>query len=59
MVHEEHMVARRAKFQAPALPLSPPVVRALEARGIRNLFVHQARAIDAARAGAIFLLAIV
>ena len=42
-IHFERMPARAAKFAMPARPLSPPVLRALEARGVKQLFTHQAQ----------------
>ena len=43
MVHFERMPARQAKFAEPARPLSAASRRALDARGVKSLFVHQAQ----------------
>lgn len=51
VVHVERVPPRPARFADPAEPLPAPLVRALEASGIRRLYVHQARALDCVRAG--------
>jgi len=43
-VHFERLPAREPQYREPATPLSAPVRRALEARGIGRLFEHQAQA---------------
>jgi len=43
MVHFERMPARQAKFAQPARPLSAASRRALDARGVKSLFLHQAK----------------
>jgi len=43
MVHFERMPARQAKFAEPARPLSAASRRALDARGVKSLFLHQAK----------------
>ena len=45
-VHCERLPARAAAHAAPAAPLSAAVAAALRGRGIRQLFSHQAQAID-------------
>ena len=51
LVHMEHLPARPARYREPALPLHPEVGERLSARGVGQLFVHQAEAIDRLRAG--------
>ncbi len=48
-LHEQP--ARAARYRVPGEPLSPAVQAMLRTRGIDRLYTHQARAIDAARAG--------
>jgi DEAD/DEAH box helicase domain-containing protein len=43
---------RPARYAEPAAPLPPALSHALQARGIRRLYEHQARALDLARGGA-------
>ena len=43
MVHFERMPARQAKFAETARPLSAASRRALDARGVKRLFLHQAQ----------------
>lgn len=51
LVHWETLPARPARF-GELLPALPPALQlALEARGIRQLYTHQVRAIEALRAG--------
>jgi DEAD/DEAH box helicase domain-containing protein len=50
-VHREVLAARPARFGETEKPLDPEVAARLAARGIDHLFEHQARAIDALRAG--------
>jgi DEAD/DEAH box helicase domain-containing protein len=49
--HVEELPERAGRFAAPAQPLPAPVARVLAARGVEQLYVHQAAALDAARAG--------
>jgi DEAD/DEAH box helicase domain-containing protein len=51
VAHVREIEAREARYAEPASPLTPPIARALAARGIRALYTHQAQAIDAAREG--------
>jgi DEAD/DEAH box helicase domain-containing protein len=51
LVHVARLPARAARHAAPSLPLPPPLVRALGALGIGQLYTHQAQAIDHVRAG--------
>ncbi len=50
-VHREVLAARTARYAETSEPLHPDVVARLKARGIDQLFAHQARAIDTLRAG--------
>jgi len=50
-VHIEEIPAAEARYAPLAAPLSDEVQLALERTGIRNLYIHQARAIDLARRG--------
>jgi ATP-dependent helicase YprA (DUF1998 family) len=45
-VHEERFAARQPRYAAPAAQLAPAVAAALQLRGVRRLFLHQAAAID-------------
>jgi len=51
IAHIQPLPARAARFAAPATPLPDALAGVLQARGIEQLYVHQAAAIDAARAG--------
>src|SRR5689334_1995727 len=51
VAHVEPLPPRAARFAAPAAPLPAGLAAALAARGITQLYAHQAAAIDAARAG--------
>jgi DEAD/DEAH box helicase domain-containing protein len=51
IAHVEPLPPRAARFAAPAAPLPDALAAALAARGITQLYAHQAAAIDAARAG--------
>lgn len=51
MVYVREEPARPARFADPAKPLPDPVQKALRARGIGRLYVHQARALDLSREG--------
>lgn len=51
VVHLEDMIARPGKFQKTSRELSEPTWHALKARGITQLFSHQAQAIDSAMSG--------
>jgi hypothetical protein len=46
VVHTERMAARQARCASPAAPLAPAVAAALQLRGVRSIFIHQATAID-------------
>ncbi len=48
-VHREVLAERPARYAQPALPLHPEVARRMAARGIDQMYVHQAAAIDALR----------
>ncbi|MBI3945826.1 MAG: DEAD/DEAH box helicase [Armatimonadetes bacterium] len=52
MAHHRRLEARPARFQDPAAPLLPRLRDSLARQGIARLYTHQARAVDAARAGA-------
>jgi ATP-dependent helicase YprA (DUF1998 family) len=47
VVHVQHTPARLARHLTPSLPLADSTRAALAARGIKQLFVHQAAAVDA------------
>jgi DEAD/DEAH box helicase domain-containing protein len=49
--HVETLPERPGRFAEPTTPLAEPLVRMLRRRGIEQLYVHQAAALDAARAG--------
>lgn len=51
IAHVEPLPPRAARFAAPAEPLPAALAAALAARGVTQLYAHQAAAIDAARAG--------
>ena len=51
IAHVEPLAARPARYAETAAPLSEPIARVLAARGVTQLYTHQAAAIDAARAG--------
>src|SRR5436190_5130011 len=51
IAHVQPLPPRAARFAAPAAPLPDVLAAALAARGITQLYAHQAAAIDAARAG--------
>ena len=46
VVHVERMAARSSQHAAPATPLARAVAAALQLRGVRRMFTHQAAAID-------------
>ena len=46
VVHCQRMPARRAMHAEPAAQLAPTVLGALRARGVGQLFSHQAQAVD-------------
>jgi DEAD/DEAH box helicase domain-containing protein len=50
MVYVEELPARVGRFAEPAAPLAEPLRHVLERRGIERLYVHQAAALDLARA---------
>ena len=51
IAHIQPLPPRAARFAMPAAPLPDALGGVLRARGIEQLYVHQAAAIDAARAG--------
>src|SRR5262245_42776019 len=51
IAHVQPLPPRAARFAMPAAPLPAALATALAARGITQLYTHQAAAIDAARAG--------
>src|SRR5215207_8036398 len=51
IAHVQPLPPRVARFAAPAAPLPDALAAALAARGITQLYAHQAAAINAARAG--------
>ncbi|MHC4858636.1 MAG: DEAD/DEAH box helicase, partial [Planctomycetota bacterium] len=57
IVHVREVAARPARHADPARPLTPPLRRALAARGIERLWAHQARTLDLVRSGRDVLLA--
>ncbi|MBI3092012.1 MAG: DEAD/DEAH box helicase [Candidatus Tectomicrobia bacterium] len=56
LVHHEILPACTPLYGAPAAPLSPLLATTLRGAGIEQLYVHQAAALDAARAGRNVLL---
>jgi len=56
-VHRETLPARAARFAATKEPLHPEVAARLEARGITQLYAHQADGIDAIRSGTSIVVA--
>jgi len=51
VVHAERFPARPARYGTLREPLSEPMAEALERQGITRLYVHQAEALEAVRAG--------
>jgi DEAD/DEAH box helicase domain-containing protein len=51
IAHVQPIPARPARFADPAAPLHPALAQGLAARGVPQLYAHQAAALDAARAG--------
>ncbi|MFO7695892.1 MAG: DEAD/DEAH box helicase [Anaerolineae bacterium] len=51
VTHIETLPARGARYEALESPLTPVIEDLLTRRGLARLYLHQARAIDAARAG--------
>ncbi len=51
IVHVETIEARDASLQETARPIAPEIRDALKAFGIKELYVHQAQAVDAVRRG--------
>jgi DEAD/DEAH box helicase domain-containing protein len=47
VVHVQPQPARAARYNTPSTALGPSTLAALAARGIHQLFVHQAAAVDA------------
>jgi DEAD/DEAH box helicase domain-containing protein len=45
-VHVEQLASRQARHADPAATLAPAVAAALRLRGVRQLFTHQAQAVD-------------
>ncbi|MCX5676223.1 MAG: DEAD/DEAH box helicase [Planctomycetota bacterium] len=56
VVHVKRLAARPARFADPAAPLPEALARGLAAMGVQRLYVHQARALDLARAGKDFVI---
>ncbi len=52
IAHIQPIPARPARYAEPAEPLPSPLQEALAARGVTQLYSHQAAALDAARTGA-------
>ncbi len=48
--HVEELPERPGRFAKPNAPLAEPLVHMLQRRGIEQLYIHQAAALDAARA---------
>ncbi len=55
-VYVKSMAARPARFAEPGAALPPALAAGLEAMGIKRLYIHQARALDLARAGKDFVV---
>ncbi|MCS7174012.1 MAG: DEAD/DEAH box helicase [Armatimonadetes bacterium] len=51
IVHVESFPPRTARYADPLHPLAPPLRNALRRKGIERLYLHQALAVDAVRAG--------
>ena len=51
IVHVEYLAPRAARYGKLARPLIKPLADALAKRGARELYLHQAQAIDLAREG--------
>jgi DEAD/DEAH box helicase domain-containing protein len=51
LVHVEQLAERAGAYAQPRQPLPAALARLLAAAGIQELYVHQAQALDAARAG--------
>ncbi|HUT32484.1 MAG TPA: DEAD/DEAH box helicase [Planctomycetota bacterium] len=56
IVHVHRVAGRAARYAAPREPLSPACARMLAGMGIEQLYLHQAQALDLARAGRDFLV---
>ena len=56
MVRVQHLPARPTRFADPAAPLPEALECALATMGIKQLYLHQARAVDLARAGRDFVV---
>ena len=56
ILHVETLPERPGQFARPAQPLDDRVRRLLAARGITDLYTHQAQAVDLARAGRDFVV---
>jgi len=56
IIHVQPTAARPAKFADPAAPLPEPLARGLAAMGAKRLYLHQAQAMDLARAGKDFVV---
>ncbi|MBM4031261.1 MAG: DEAD/DEAH box helicase [Planctomycetes bacterium] len=56
IVHVHRVAGREARFAEPQEPLSPACARMLAGMGIERLYLHQAQALDLARAGRDFLV---
>ena len=57
IVHVHEVAARTARYAEPRVPLSPGCAQMLEATGVRQLYLHQARSLDLVRAGRNVLVA--
>ena len=57
IVHVHRVPTRAARYAAPQAPLSPSCARMLESMGICQLYMHQARSLDAVRVGSDVLVA--
>jgi DEAD/DEAH box helicase domain-containing protein len=51
LAHVERLAARPARYAEPLRPLAPELAEALAEQGVERLYLHQARAVDLARAG--------
>jgi DEAD/DEAH box helicase domain-containing protein len=51
IVHTEHLPAREPRYGRLEQPLPAPLAHALDRKGVRDLFTHQAEAVNAVRHG--------
>ena len=56
IAHIESLAARPARHAEPEAPLPEPLAAGLRTLGVEHLYVHQARAVDLARAGRDFVV---